>query len=893
LGTAGVTLFNAPFDLSRIAVAAEPSRERSYVPEGQQLPQWDGYYGGFTFTLLTDDEGDETGFTPRIRTKTIDNKRALKGYTRTEPGRRDRFRGHFLDLRTAVFALTGSDHNLLSAGEAFGASVLKSTADGHGRITTEYVAYALNDTRATAALLEKVLQEFQRHPIDLMPTRAFSPASIAKAYLQAMRIPPLMDRCHQLPQWVHAAAMEAFYGGRAECRIRKVPLPVALVDFTSMYATVDTLMGLFDLLTAEELHADTDATAEVQTLLDGITDEECFNPSVWRDFVGLVQFVPQGHLVPVRTDYQPHITGEQQNEESTAVASFGIGINPLTTTQPLWYTIPDAIATTLNTGKAPKILRAIRFRPASTRKLANLRPVALRGEVPINPDNEDFFARVVEQRQVVKARTDGHDNTCSCDDCSTAAFLKVLANAGSYGIFAEIIRHEVPRTRGETVTIHLPDATSHKVTPTAVEEPGRYCFPAVAACLTGGARLMLTLLERQVTAVGGSYVFCDTDSLAIVATPAGGLINCPGGPNRTRDDQDAVLAMSAEQVTTIRQQFETLNPYADGALADGLLKLESTGQCLAISAKRYTMFDLDPNAPLGFRIDPDKHSKHGLGHLLNPTNPTSEDRSWIRQLWEVLVAEALNLPVPRLDWLDRPAIGRFTLSAADQLAVFRDYNHHRPYPAQVKPYNFLITAIPTHFATSKRVRLIAPYETNPAKWLDLQWRNLHDPASSTAHITTPVPAPTGQTPDGAIAVKTYRTVLGDYRTRLEAKSLAPDGALCQPGTMGLLRRRTVTAGEKVVRIGKEADRIDLMEADLLDADEAVTVYEAAAITRLQDALVLLDTLSSRQIARLVDKDRRTIDRARRGALPRADLLSRLISLAQARQSQSTVTKTTR
>ncbi len=575
--------------------------------------------GGFTFTLLSNEQGEEAGFTPRVRTKTIDNKRALKGYSRTEPGRRDRFRGHFLDLRTAVFALSGADHTLRSAGEAFAASILKSTTERHGRITPEYIRYALNDTRATGALLKCVLEEFDRHPIELAPTRAFSPATIAKSYLQAMGITPLMDRC-EVPEWVHAAAMEAFYGGRAECRIRKVPVPVALVDFTSMYATVDTLMCLFDLLTAEHVEVDTDATTEVQALLDGITDDACFDRDRWREFVGLVQFVPQGHVLPVRADYQPRITTEDDNGDPEHGSSFGIGVNPLTSNEPLWYTIPDAIAATLHAGKAPTLLRAIRLRP-SANKLASLRPVKLRGEVSIDPRGEDFFARVVEQRQLVKTRTHDHPDSCKCHDCSTAAFLKVLANAGSYGIFAEMIRHEVPKSRGETVTVHLPDGTSHEATPTAVEEPGKYCFPAVAACLTGAARLMLTLLERTVTAAGGSYAFCDTDSLAIVATAQGGPIPCPGGPHRTDDDQDAVLALSNAQVTTIRNTFESLNPYTKGSLPGGLLKLEQTGQCLAISAKRYALFHLDRKEPLGFVIDRDKHSKHGLVISSTPSTP--------------------------------------------------------------------------------------------------------------------------------------------------------------------------------------------------------------------------------------------------------------------------------
>lgn len=40
-----------------------------------------------------------------------------------------------------------------------------------------------------------------------------------------------------------------------------------------------------------------------------------------------------------------------------------IGVNPLTSRWPLWYTGPDLVASTLLTGKPPKILRGIRLKP--------------------------------------------------------------------------------------------------------------------------------------------------------------------------------------------------------------------------------------------------------------------------------------------------------------------------------------------------------------------------------------------------------------------------------------------------------------------------------------------------------------------------------------------------
>lgn len=289
-----------------------------------------------------------------------------------------------------------------------------------------------------------------------------------------------------------------------------------------------------------------------------------------------------------------------------------------------------------------------------------------------------------------------------------------------------------------------------------------------------------------------------------------------------------------------------------------------------------------PQGTARLRHRPRQALQARLGHLLNPIDPTSDDRSWIRQFWEVLVAEALHLSTPDLDWLDRPAIGRFTLSAPAQLTVFRNYNTDLAYGQQVKPYNFLITAIPRHFATdtdARPVRLVAPYETDPTTWPTADWRNLHNPDAAPVQIEIPR-SDTAHGPEtAAVAVKTYRTVLGDYRTRLEAKSLTPVGRLCRPGTTGLLQIRPVTARPTPIRIGKEADRIDLMEADLITAEEAVTKYMLSA-DPLDVSLYSLGHLSNRQLAKLVGVDPSTIRRLRKGSRPRAALRAALLSLAR-------------
>lgn len=100
----------------------------------------------------------------------------------------------------------------------------------HGVITPEYIDYCRHDVRATWELWQKLRAEYERHPIALQATKAYSPASIGKAYLRAMnvRVPEL--RCApdvQLsPAAVFGAAMQSYFGGRSECRIRRQPVPV-------------------------------------------------------------------------------------------------------------------------------------------------------------------------------------------------------------------------------------------------------------------------------------------------------------------------------------------------------------------------------------------------------------------------------------------------------------------------------------------------------------------------------------------------------------------------------------------------------------------------------------------------------------------------------------------
>ena len=324
--------------------------------------------------------------------------------------------------------------------------------------------------------------------------------------------------------------MSAFYGGRAEARIVRAPVPVALVDFTSMYPSVNALLDTRSLLTAERIRVE-DATDQVRAMLARPDlAESCLTPQAWREIgVTIVELEPHGAVLPVRAKYDP-TSGDH-----------GIGVNPYTYDGRVWYALPDVLAAAVLTaadGAGLEVVRAVRLVGEGIQE--SLRPVNLRGGRQLDPRRDDPFLAMIEERHRIR-------NT----DARQQRFLKVTANSTSYGVLARFDRRERPTPT--TVRVYGPDGEPSDKPVTSPEDPGPYCFPPVAATITAAARLMLALLEHEVTQAGGSYAFCDTDSLAIIATPRTRRIDI--------GDQERVTALSWATVRRILDRFEPLNPY--------------------------------------------------------------------------------------------------------------------------------------------------------------------------------------------------------------------------------------------------------------------------------------------------------------------------------------------
>ena len=819
--------FNLPFDLSRIAYDFTTARGR--------------FAGGFSLGLWSyrDNTGSERGdhFRPRIGIKHIDSKRALKGFTaRNSPDKTDLipedsvtrgsqkgyiFRGHFLDLRTLAFALTDKGYTLEAVCAAFGVEHGKQKVTKHGEVNEGYIDYNRRDVLATSELAVKLLEEYDKHPITLQATKAYSPASIGKAYLRAMGIVPILERQPDFPKEHLGYAQSAFFGGRTSAHIRRFPVPVVYTDFLSMYPTVNSLMGLWRFVIAQEIKIVENCKDEVEAFLRRVTADDLFKPATWKYLPAFVRLIPDGDMLPTRAKYST-VSNDWQVAVNHVYADKDSPAN-----QELWFSLPDVVASVIRTGRVPKIVDAFRMEPRGI--LRELKSTKLRGSIEIDPTRQDFFKVVIEERKRLSSRAD----LSEVEKGRLDKALKVLANAASYGIYAEMNPQETDEKI--EVTCHGIDCEPFTCRAAHPDVPGEYCFPPLASLITGAARLMLAMVEDCVSALGGTYAMEDTDSMAIVATKRGGMLACPGGPYKTKDGQPAVKALSWKQVQEISERFAALNPYNRDAVPGSVLKIEEdnfdpkTGQqrqlyCFAISAKRYTLFMLDKNGePVMLRKDAnnktDRWSQHGLGHLLNPTDTNSGDRDWIGQLWLNMLRRSYRLPTQKLSFDDLPAVGRVSVGSPAAMRSFASFNAGKEYSQQIKPFSFVLTCQVKQLGhpagvEPERFHLVAPYDAEPTRWIEADWIDQY--TGNLYRITTEGHHGARET----ARVKTYGEILREYEFHPEAKCADAEGNTCERQTVGLLQRRHVQI-DRIRYIGKESNALEDVEAGLIHSAESV------------------------------------------------------------------------
>jgi hypothetical protein len=253
----------------------------------------------------------------------------------------------------------------------------------------------------------------------------------------------------------------------------------------------------------------------------------------------------------------------------------------------------------------------------------------------------------------------------------------------------------------------------------------------------------------------------------------------------------------------------------------------------------------------------DRWSRHGLGHLLNPTDPEASDRNWTAAVWDMIVRKSCGLRTPKLKFAHLPAIGRTTVSSPFFMKAFESLNAGKPYSDQIKPFNFLLTAHVIPFGhpdgvDPEKFHLITPYDSDSRKWLDKEWIDQH--SGKRFRITTHGHCGSRQ----AARVKTYDDVVTEYEFHPEAKCADALGSPCGRQTVGLLQRRHIKI-DQIKCIGKESNSLENVDEGLVHSEQNVyTEYadpkRSEWITKIQPALkkpklkTLVD-MCERQISR--------------------------------------------
>ncbi|MGA9972665.1 MAG: hypothetical protein WBQ07_20190 [Candidatus Acidiferrales bacterium] len=811
--------FNLPFDISRIAVRWTAARD-----------------GGFSFVLSQlSKKGVENIHRPRVRIAPLNGvaeKIELTAVRRKDEQHRWR-RDCFLDLHTLAFALTDKSHSLESAIEAFGSKVKKQKHDPTGKISDTEIDYARQDVRATLGLLNALKREYELHPIHLPPYRAYSPASIGKAYLRAMGIEEPFTKFSSIRPRIHGIAMSAYFGGRAECRIRRWPVPVVPVDLTSEYPSVDALLGIWNILTAQRLEI-VDATEEVKRILKSVTLERLFQPSFWKKLNFYASVIPDWEVVPVRAIYGGN------------GGTCNIGLNELHWKQKLWLAGPDLVSAVLN-GHIPKVLKAFRIVPRG--KQRGLKTIKLRGAILVDPRKEDFFTRVVEYRHKNKKNE------------QLEHFLKILANSTSYGTYLELNPVKVEREKRPTITVYSGEFVKKQLAPDTIEQPGSFYFPLLGALITSGGRLLLAMIERCVRDAGGTYLCCDTDALTIVASKKGGTVQMPDGAS--------IDALSWDNVDRIARRFDSLSPYNRTIIPD-LLRLTKENfnkkgiqrqlYGLSVAAKRYALYTTKcgnvycNHSNCVKIIDP---KAHGL-IFFAPSDEREKDLpKWWWELWRFLLAlefKQIKDPEFKVLMIGGKAVDAGTATAIDRqpkwisLPAMMKMRISTPHfleqmKGKVSPYGFVL-----HPRTREKAKLtlLTPFSKNRTMWAKSLCVNTRDGKSY------------GLDEISRADLITLGDVLCGYIQHPEIKSLGPDGEKCSAETRGLLRRIPIKGGLHHP-IGKEISRFEQGQDDFIEnIDDACIRYDGRRAAANKSLIAEIKVHGLRKTSKESGLDRKTI-----------------------------------
>jgi hypothetical protein len=250
--------FDLPYELSRMATSWGTARK---------------IHDAFSMKLV-----ENNPRLPAIRIKNISGNAAFIQFAtplRTKSEKKQVpthkvYRGYVLALKTLGYAMSNESFDGIDeVAKTFGVETHLQNKKG---ITENTIRNNVEKTLTVHNLYCKIISvledTFLVKPND--SNKLYSPASIGKLYLEKLNIKPLLEKDPDFSKEIMGHLMSAYYGGRVETRIRKIPMPVTYLDCTSTYPTLFSLMGMHSFLSAEKIET-TDTTQQTQKFLDEIT----------------------------------------------------------------------------------------------------------------------------------------------------------------------------------------------------------------------------------------------------------------------------------------------------------------------------------------------------------------------------------------------------------------------------------------------------------------------------------------------------------------------------------------------------------------------------------------------------------------------------------------------
>ncbi|WP_268541332.1 hypothetical protein [Candidatus Nitrosotenuis cloacae] len=504
-------------------------------------------------------------------------------------------------------------------------------------------------------MYQNAKKEFDSYGLKIPITKAYTPASIGKEFLKMIGVDSFLNKNLKFSPDVLGHVMSCYFGGRTECKIRKTPTRVDVLDFLSMYPTVCTLQNLWKFVIAERIEY-REATHEITQFIDKFTIQDVQKPEIWTRLQGIVQIEPESDVLPVRARYgNKHV--------------WNIGVNHLASKAPLWYSIADVLTSKLYTGKTPKIIHAYKFFPDGMQK--GLKSINIQG-IQINPYKDDLFKKLVEYRQELKQKKDPRQQ-----------IIKIIVNAISYGIFVEITTQD----ESKKIPVDVYGIEHFKQNKTKIEKLGFMFNPIIAISITSASRLLLATTEILLSKHGKTHAYCDTDSMMIP-------------PEHTKE---------------IQEFFQGLNPYN---FDSDIFKIERDNVLFyGISAKRYCLYSIENNEITIDDNDYSAHGLgHLLNPFSNENENFDWNKEIWHDILNLYYGKT-TLEKLYFKYENKYAISKFVATNPRLLGRLSEFNKNEDYRNQFKPFNFCILGFSNHInpETGELIKPLAPF-VKPARY---------------------------------------------------------------------------------------------------------------------------------------------------------------------------------